>query len=384
MLRNNLYSNTGNRIHYRYRLLLGMLAFLLPLVTGCSHSDKGTATNSTKAPGETTKVFRIGYQKWSPLNVLRLRGDLDRQLAAQGVRVEWLDFPAGPQLLEALAAGSIDLGHTGDAPVAFALAAGHPIVYVANAPAGDDTGESRALLVPQNSPIRSVADLKGKRIAVQKGSATHSFLVQALAAAHLDYKEVQIAYLAPPDARPAFDSGSVDGWAIWDPYLAITQHTTGARTLVNGKNIVTAGAFYVSSREAVRRHPEWIQAALQGADDTGRWMTQHVQESAKLLAAPLHVDVPTMEEAVRRSQPHDGSYIGLRPVDERVLQQQQTVAETFSRIGLLPAHVDVKSGLLSAEDIARVTPAHWLKQREPNARPTSQHTAQAGEQGAAR
>ncbi len=248
--------------------LMGALLMVLGLMTGCGgHKDSGSEVRPVASTSE--KVFRIGYQKWSTLNVVRLRGDLDKQMAAQGVRVEWLDFPAGPQMLEAMASGSIDLGITGDAPVPFALAAGQPIVYVGNTPPGDETGESRAIVVPRNSPIHSVAELKGKRIAVQKGSGTHNFLTLALAKAGVEYKDVHMAYLAPPDARPAFESGSVDAWAIWDPYLAIAQQSSGARTLVNGRGFATAGNFYLSSRDSVRKHADWIKAALTEADKTG-------------------------------------------------------------------------------------------------------------------
>lgn len=185
-------------------------------------------------------------------------------------------------MLEAMGAGSIDLGSTGDAPVAFALAAGQPIVYVANTPPGDETGDSRAILVPKNSPLHSVAELRGKRIAVQKGSGTHNFLVQALEKAGIPYKAVEPVYLAPPDARPAFESGRVDAWAIWDPYLAIAQHATEAHTLINGKGIVTAGGFYLSSRRFAQRHPDWLKIALAAIDETGRWSAQNPRQSAQI------------------------------------------------------------------------------------------------------
>src|SRR2546423_1177787 len=159
-------------------------------------------------------VLRIGYQRFGDLNVLKARGTLEKSLAPLGITVRWTLFPAGPQLLEGLNVGSIDLGTTGEVPPIFAQAAGAPLVYVATeppAPAGE------AILVPQNSPIHTVADLKGKKVAFNKRSNGHYLLVQALAKAHVRESHSQPIYLVPADARAAFERGSVEAWVIWDP-----------------------------------------------------------------------------------------------------------------------------------------------------------------------
>ena len=177
------------------------------------------------------KIVRIGFQKYGKLVLLKSKGTLEGKLKPLGYKVAWTEFPAGPQLLEALNVGAIDFGNTGEAPPIFAQAAGAPLVYVAHeppAPAGE------AILVAKDSPIQSVADLKGKKVALNKGSNVHYLLVKALEKAGVKYSEIEPVFLAPADARAAFERGSVQAWAIWDPFQAAAEAATGARTLADG------------------------------------------------------------------------------------------------------------------------------------------------------
>lgn len=331
-------------------LIAGMLLVLL--CAGCRPDDGARASAASEVkPGGA--ALRIGYQKGGALQLLKLHGDLDRRLAKQGVHVEWVNFPAGPQLLEALGVGSVDLGATGDAPVVFAQAAGLPVVYVANTPPGEP--DSRAILVPKDSPVRTLADLKGKRVAIQKGSGTHNFLVQALENAGIPYTAVKPVYLAPPDARAAFAAGGIDAWAIWDPYLAAAQRDNGARVLVNGAGIVSAGGFYLSSRTYAVAHPDLLRAALEEVDRKAIWMSSHPREAAEALAPAVGVDAKTLESITARSK-KGREHVGFRPIDAEVVAAQQAVADNFLRIGLLPKRVDVRAALLTPEQYAALTP----------------------------
>ena len=157
------------------------------------------------------RELRIGIQKYGSLVLLKERGLLEQRLGPKGWKITWTEFPGGPQLLEALNVGAIDLGTTGEAPPIFAQAAGAPLLYVGYeppAPAGE------AILVPSGSPIADVADLKGKNVALNKGSNVHYLLVKALEKAGLKYEDVQTVFLNPSDARAAFERGSVDAWVI--------------------------------------------------------------------------------------------------------------------------------------------------------------------------
>ena len=146
---------------------------LAACLSGCS-SHKQNASEGAKSG----IVLRIGYQKGGSPDLLRLQGTLERRLAKQGGTVQWLNFPAGPQLMEGIGAGSIDIGSAGDTPAIFAQAAGVPMVYAANIPPGPNG--AYGFLVPNGSPIQSVKDLKGKRVGYQLGSASTYWLVQVL------------------------------------------------------------------------------------------------------------------------------------------------------------------------------------------------------------
>ena len=185
----------------------------------------------TQAQADT---LRIGYQKYGTLMLLKAKGTLDKRLAEQGVDVQWTEFPGGPQLLEGLNVGSIDFGVTGETPPVFAQAAGADLLYVAYEPPAPT---SEAILVPKDSPIKSVQDLKGKKVVLNKGSNVHYLLVRALEDAGLKYSDIQTVFLPPADARAAFERGSVDAWVIWDPYQAAAEQQLQARTLRDASGI---------------------------------------------------------------------------------------------------------------------------------------------------
>ncbi len=177
------------------------------------------------------KVVRIGFQKYGKLVLLKSKGTLEEKLKAAGYKVVWTEFPSGPPLLEALNVGAIDFGNTGEAPPIFAQAAGAPIQYVAFEPPAP---KGEAILVPRGSKLTSVADLRGKKVALNKGSNVHYLLVKALEKAGVKYSEIEAVFLAPADARAAFERGAVDAWVIWDPFQAAAEAATGARTLADG------------------------------------------------------------------------------------------------------------------------------------------------------
>src|SRR5450755_4358779 len=192
------------------------------------------------------KVVRIGFQKYGKLVLLKSKGTLEDKLKAAGYSVVWTEFPSGPPLLEALNVGAIDFGNAGETPPIFAQAAGAPLVYLAYDPPAP---QGEAILVPKDSTLNSVADLKGKKVALNKGSNVHYLLVKALEKAGLKYTDIQPVFLAPADALAAFTRGSVDAWVIWDPYEAAAEASTGARILADGTSLVANHQFYFSSKK---------------------------------------------------------------------------------------------------------------------------------------
>ncbi len=296
-------------------------------------SDRAITNTSSTSQSVENNTIRIGYQKYGTLNILKAQGSLEQRLKPQGITVQWIQFPAGPQLLEALNAGSIDYGHTGEAPPIFAQAAGAPLVYIAHEPPNP---KGEGILVAKDSSIQKVADLKGKKVALNKASNVHFFLVQALAAAGLQYKDIKPVFLPPAEARAAFEQGSVEAWAIWDPFFTAARRATGARVLENAENLAANREFYLAAKPFADKYSDRIKAILEETQKVDDWAKANPTEVAKLLSPQLGIDVPTLVEVSQR-RPY-----GVQPMQSDVVAYQQQVADTFFKLGLLPKPLDVK------------------------------------------
>ncbi|MBC3871019.1 sulfonate ABC transporter substrate-binding protein [Undibacterium oligocarboniphilum] len=313
----------------RRRLLTGLLTLVACVVAGgqnIAHAQNSAAKS----------VLRIGYQKYGTLTVLKGNASLEKRLAPLGVDVKWIEFPAGPQLLEGLNVGSIDFGTTGEAPPIFAQAAGADLLYVGNEPAAP-AGE--AIVVPKGSALKSVADLKGKKIVLNKGSNVHYLLVKLLEKAGLAYKDVEVVFLAPADARAAFERGSVDAWAIWDPFLAAAEKQLGARVLADGKGAVSNHQFYLASRLYAQKHPAIISLILEEIAKTGDWSAKNIRENAAILSVQIGLEPSIVELSVGRF-----SY-GVKPLSEAVIHEQQSIADTFADLKLIPKRIHVRDAV---------------------------------------
>ncbi|MDY7579695.1 sulfonate ABC transporter substrate-binding protein [Herbaspirillum sp. RTI4] len=285
-----------------------------------------------------TKVLRIGYQKAaSTLVLLKAHGTLEKRLQAQGVEVKWAEFTAGPQLLEALNVGSIDFGYVGEAPPVFAQAAGADFVYTAYE---IPTPEAEGLLVPKNSPIKSVAELKGKKIAFNKGSDVHWLVVALLKKAGLTYSDIQPVYLAPADARAAFERGAIDAWAIWDPFQAAAEKQIGARRLASGTGVVSHHQFFLSARPFAEKNQAVLTALLDEISKEGQWIRGHIKDAAAQLAPIQGLDADIIEVGLKRY-----AHI-FRPIDDGVLDEQQRIADSFFELKLIPKKLNVKEAVL--------------------------------------
>ncbi|CAB3711576.1 Putative aliphatic sulfonates-binding protein [Achromobacter deleyi] len=284
------------------------------------------------AQAQDAKTLRIGFQKYGTLTIVRALGDLDKRLAAQGITVKWTEFPAGPQLLEGLNVGSIDFGTVGEAPPVFAQAAGAALVYVGNEP---PSPTSEAILVPKDSAIKSVADLKGKKVALNKGSNVHYLLVKQLERAGVAYGDVNVAYLTPADARAAFERGSVDAWVIWDPFQAAAEKQLGARVLADGTGVVKNYQFFLAARAYEKAHPDVIRTVLDEVRKGDLWARDHRAEAVALLQPVLGLDKAVVELAADRLA------YGVQPITREVLQEQQQVADAFHALKLIPKPLNV-------------------------------------------
>lgn len=277
--------------------------------------------------------LRIGYQKYGTLVLLKAKGTLEKRLAAQGVSVQWTEFPGGPQLLEGLNVGSVDFGVTGETPPVFAQAAGADLLYVAYEPPAPT---SEAILVPKDSGLKSVADLKGKKVALNKGSNVHYLLVRALEDAGVKYSEIQPVYLPPADARAAFESGSVDAWVIWDPFLAAAEKQLSARVLRDGQTLVDNHQFYLSTRNYAQKNPEVIKVLIEEVRAVGEDSKADPDKVTEQVAPLLGLPKDITALAVKRQG------YGAQFLTPAVVSAQQKIADSFTELKLIPKRLSVQ------------------------------------------
>ena len=263
---------------------------------------------------EESITLNIGYQKYGLLPIIKARGDLDKALKNKGVNVKWVEFPAGPQLLEGLNVGSVVFGEAGEAPPIFAQAANANLVYIANQPKAP---LAEALIVPKDSSIKSIQDLKGKRVVLNKGSNVHYLLLKVLEANHLKLDDIQVVYLPPADARAAFEKGAVDAWVIWDPFYAAAEKQLGAKVIATGENLVSNHQFYLADRKFAEQHPDILKAVVNELNTTTQWVSQHQSDAARLLEKPTGLPLDVLNTSISRMG------FGVAPISSEVARAQQ-------------------------------------------------------------
>ncbi|HDG1679021.1 TPA: sigma-54-dependent Fis family transcriptional regulator [Kluyvera ascorbata] len=282
------------------------------------------------------RELRIGYQRFGNLGVLKARQLLEQSFADSGVNVLWSEYPAGPQLLQALSNDEIDFGTTGEAPPIFAQAKDNALLYVAWEPPAP---RSVAMVVPHDSDIRSIEQLKCKRIALNKGSNVHWLLVQILEEAGLGLGDVKIVYAPPKYPLTASDYLAADAWMMWDPVLSAAERSGTLRVLATGEGRVNNHQFYITRRQYAQHNEEIISGIVAALVKTGKFIDRHRHEAAQLLASELGLDTGALVCALARRS-HQ-----TREMDMQAIRAQQTIADRFYALGLLNRPVAVREAL---------------------------------------
>lgn len=305
------------------RMITGLL---LPALAALS------ALTGLAQAADAPDTLRIGYQKGSVSMVLAKSHHL-LETRFPHTKITWVEFPAGPQMLEALNVDSIDIGSTGDIPPLFAQAAGADLLYVGSEP---PKPKAEVILVPKESPIHSVAELKGHKIAFQKGSSSHNLLLRALQEAGLSFSDIQPVYLTPADARAAFQQGNVDAWAIWDPYYSAALLQGNVRVLKDGSSLNLTGSFYLATRHYAEANGPFVQQVLQTFSEADALTQSQREPSIRLLAQAMG-----LPEAVIASYLDHRPPTTISPVSARTAQAQQHTADLFYASHLLPVSVTI-------------------------------------------
>jgi aliphatic sulfonates family ABC transporter substrate-binding protein len=291
------------------------------------------ALRANSKPAET-KTVRIGLQKGEPvLMAVRQNRDLEQL----GFDVQWVEFQFGPPMLEAMRVGSIDLGACGDTPPVFAQAARGDLLYVSGLRSG-----AQAILLPAGSSIKTLADLKGRKLAFGRGSSAHYFAIRALEKAGLRYDQVETIYLGPADAGAAFERGAIDAWCIWDPYRALFENRPGVRTLITNTELGEQNSFIMGRGGFVRANPEVTSKLLARLTEASEWVRGHRQQVADLLSDATGMPPDVMRRAMARVPAE------VLPMTEDLARSQQQIADHFRALGLLPVDIKVSDAVWRA------------------------------------
>ncbi len=317
-----------------YSLKVFLISSFIALgLSGCQKTSSDTAPEQQSVQENKLKTLAIGYQK-SSLNLLVARQQQLFEQQFPGVQVAWKEFPAGPQMLEALAVGAIDFGAVGNTPPVFAQAAGKDLKYIGYEVVPQN---AQALLIPADSSIRTLADLKGKRIAVQKGSSAHELLAKVLQKAGLSWQDIQPIWLPPADARAAFDKQSIDAWSIWEPYLSAAELDAKAKVLINGQAFARTYSFYIANPQFIEQHPGATEKILQSLNTADQWVLQHQQQALKIYQQSTGLKQNIAQRVIDKRLKPSPIY-SLKP---EVVQAQQEIADLFQQVKLIPKSIQV-------------------------------------------
>jgi sulfonate transport system substrate-binding protein len=313
--------------------VIGGLLLTAGLLTACGGSATGNE-DAVKDDGSvdlSQVTLIVGDQKGTSAQALLQAAGLDDT----PYEIEWKEFTSGPPMLEAINAASVHVGMVGNTPPIFAAAAKGEFKMVQ---AVTYTGKGDTILVPKDSPIQSVADLKGKDVAVAEGSSANYNLLAQLEEAGLKYSDINVQNLQPADALAAFTSGHIDAWAVWDPYTSQAVITEGARVLADGDGLVNGYNFQVASDAAIE--DEATKAAL--ADYLKRiteaqlWTSEHQAEWSQVWAEQTGL-TPDITLAAAKQRPPS-----VVAIDQAVIDSEQEMADAFVENGLIPEEVDVQ------------------------------------------
>jgi sulfonate transport system substrate-binding protein len=302
------------------------------LLTGAALLASGA-----RADGPLTE-YKIGFQKTGLPVIAQRQHSIEDALKDKGITVKWVEFTAGPPLVEALNSGAIDAGWVGDAPPIFGQSGGSNIVYVAALPSN---GQGEAIFVKDSSPIKTLADLRGKKVGVGKGTSANNLVVAAVQSAGLAYTDITPVYLSPPDAAAAFAGDSIDAWAVWDPFFAIAESQNKVRVLVRTSDVLKVNTYFIANGDFAKAHGDVLTTTVAALKDAAAWADAHRDEVAEALHEVTGVSLPAQTVAANRAT------FGIWPITSDIIATQQTTADRFFTIGLIPKKIVVKDAVWS-------------------------------------
>ena len=296
-----------------------------------------TVAMGFEARAEKATVLKVGYQKTNLPVIAKKLGVIEKAVAP--VKVEWVEFPASPPLVEALNVGAINVGWTGDAPPIFGQAAGANIVYTAALP---PSGEGEGVFTKETTGIKSIAELKGKKVAVAKGTSAHNSLIAALEKNGLSLTDIEVVYLSPADAAAAFASDQVVAWAVWDPFFAITESKFKLTILSRSADVLNVNTYFLANKTFAAENGDLITTTIEALGEAAKWADTNREQVAEAVAEVTKVPLEANKLAVSRAK------FGIYPITDEIVAGQQATADRFFKLGLLPKQVKVSDAIWKA------------------------------------
>jgi sulfonate transport system substrate-binding protein len=342
--------NSITRLLETVGLFIGGIIFCILLDRWFSNRANPSNNIPLAKQVRSLKQLSIGYPEgMTNLEVLRAQGWLEARLQPLGLTITWSSYLSASSLIEALSNRKIDFCGGGGTASIFSQAAEHVFVRVAREKYIPPKGQ--AILVPEDSPIQTLADLKGKKIAFDQGSSAHYVLIRALAKVGLDYSDIEPVYLTQPDALPLFRRGQIDAWVVWVPYTPTeTRSAYPGRSIADLESIfgdkasLEVPTYYYAIPELVRDSPDLIKVILEEVNEAGAWAKRQELEAAQRLAEHHAIDPAIVETLRQRS-----SERAIVQIDDLSLEALQNQANIFRDLKLIPKRVNVRDGTYSLQ-----------------------------------
>ncbi|MED3662852.1 aliphatic sulfonate ABC transporter substrate-binding protein [Ureibacillus sp. FSL K6-8385] len=311
---------------------LFMLALFALLLAACSSDSESENKNSSSS----TKTINLGIQQvLSPLWIAKEKGWLEEAFEEVGVKINWTEFQSGPPQFEGIAAGKLDITEVGNTPPLSGQAAGIDFKEIALLSKGKT---NNAILIPEDSDIKSVKDLVGKKVAVAKGSSAYGLLYEAFDKEGVDPSKVEIIQLQPDEAQPAFENGTVDAWATWEPFISYQTVGNHAKALIKCEDIgVFSPLFTIARTDFIEENPELVSIYLKVYKKATDWLNEHPEEAVQFFADLKGLD-PVVVEEVLKNTPYE-----MQVIEEDVIESQQRVADLFVEQGVFGNKIDVET-----------------------------------------
>jgi len=294
----------------------------------------GLSPSSALFAADNPKEIRIDWATYNPVSmVLKEKGLLEKEFARDGISIRWVQTLGSNKALEFLNAGSIDFGSTAGAAALVAKINGNPIksIYVYSRP------EWTALVTRRDTGISKIEDLKGKRVAVTRGTDPHIFLVRALQSVGLSERDITPVLLQHPDGKTALIRGDVQAWAGLDPMMAQAEIEDGAKLFYRKPEANTWGILNVRE-EFLRDHPDLVRRVLAVYEEARKFSLANYDETKRVFIAATKLPDAVVDKQLKERTELTHSRIGA-PQRESIL----AAGVALQQAGVIPANVDVKA-----------------------------------------